>query len=181
VGRAVARRQAGWCTKRSTASRSRLAETPVGRVDALAALSVGGISDQRWLSNAGWAVLWPEGGNHGAASARTRSSTDARPGCRYRTAREQRVSAEHGGRSAPCLPSQSVLLFSGGCGGAQPSSYRARGTSESTAPEAEPEPDDAEEPGWSPCRKALIRWEKYLGLEARPLTQTARDEESEAE
>lgn len=28
---------------------------------------------------------------------------------------------------------------------------------------------------------ALIRWEKYRGLEARPLTQTAPDDESEAE
>lgn len=63
----------------------------------------------------------------------------------------------------------------------QPGSYRARATSANTAPEAEAEPDDAEEPGWSPCRMALIRWEKYRGLEARPLTQTARDDESEAE
>ncbi|MGX6741853.1 hypothetical protein [Streptomyces peucetius] len=61
------------------------------------------------------------------------------------------------------------------------SPYRARATSESTAPEAEPSLTTPKSPAGVRAGWRLIRWEKNRGLEARPLTQTARDEESEAE
>ncbi|MDQ0909878.1 hypothetical protein QFZ22_005863 [Streptomyces canus] len=56
-----------------------------------------------------------------------------------------------------------------------------QGLSENAVPEAEPEPDDAEDPGRSMCRMVLIFKQKYRSLAIRPLTQTAPDEESEAE
>lgn len=58
---------------------------------------------------------------------------------------------------------------------------RVRATSENTALEADREPDDAEYPARSPCRIMLIRWEEFRRSTLRPLTQTAPDEESEAE
>lgn len=52
---------------------------------------------------------------------------------------------------------------------------------ENAAPEAESEPDDAEDPDRSVCRMVLIFKQKYRSLAALPLTQTAPDDESEAE
>ncbi|MFB7647215.1 MULTISPECIES: tyrosine-type recombinase/integrase [unclassified Streptomyces] len=62
---------------------------------------------------------------------------------------------------------------------------RARVTSENTAPEAEPEPDEAEEPGAEPVPNGADPSGEIAGpgdpSAHAPLTQTAPDEKSEAD